>query len=246
VRERLTWTNGKNKPKPQHIVEDGALTLSSKCAHATIGFTKCGMSYRVQVPRSTPVEVDNSDGAVVARGLGGAVKLHSDNGRLTVTDLRASSVKLTTDDGAIDVSGHAKTVDLHSDNGSINTTGLTADQLSASTNDGNINLGGRATVADLHTDNGSIKAGGLTAQQITAKTANGEIDLRLDTAPTKVRGTSANGTVHVRVPTSESYAIELSTADGQERIDSAVHRDSRSAHQIRLRSDNGNVCVSPA
>ncbi|WP_344895645.1 DUF4097 family beta strand repeat-containing protein [Actinomadura meridiana] len=245
VRERLSWSNGKNKPGPRHTVEDGTLTLSSKCARASIGYTKCSVSYRVQVPRTTPVEVDNDDGAIVASGLAGTVKLHTDNGRLTVTDLRATTVSLDTDDGAIQVSGRAKTVNLHTDSGSINTTGLTTDRLNASTSDGSIGLGGRATVADVRTNSGSIGGSELTSERVTAKTDDGDIDLRLATAPSNVRATSASGTVRVHVPTDQAYAIDLSSNDGARRIDPAVQQDSRSGRRLVLHSNDGDVCVYP-
>ncbi|WP_158581679.1 DUF4097 family beta strand repeat-containing protein [Actinomadura spongiicola] len=246
VRERLRWSNDKNKPTPRHITRGDTVTLSSSCARATIGVTQCGVSYHVQVPKATPVEVHTDDGSITASGLGGNVKLHSDNGAVRVTDLRATSVSLSSADGGIHVSGHVKTADLHSDNGSIHATGLTADRLTARSKDGSIDLGGRATVADVGTDNGSIVAGGLTADRITAKTDNGGVDLRLTTPPSDVRAASSNGSVHVRVPTGQSYAISASSSNGGDRIDSALRQDSTSGHRIHVRSDNGDVAVSPA
>ncbi|WUI00995.1 DUF4097 domain-containing protein [Spirillospora sp. NBC_00431] len=246
VRERLKWSNDKNKPEARHVTEGNTLKLSSKCARATIGITQCGISYRVQVPAGMPVEVDNDDGAIVATGLGGIVKLHSDNGSLKVTDLRASSASLSSDDGAIHVTGRANTVDLSSDNGSINATGLTADKLTAHTDDGRVELSGRATVADVRTANGSIAAGGLTTDRITAKTGNGGIELRLTTPPTRVHATTGNGSVHVRVPSGQGYAINLSSSNGREWVDPAVEQNTRSGHELRLRSGNGSVTVSPS
>ncbi|WP_165964277.1 DUF4097 family beta strand repeat-containing protein [Actinomadura sp. KC216] len=246
VRERLRWSNDKNKPEARHTIEGDTLSLSAKCARATIGYTRCGVTYRVEVPRDMAVDVDNADGSVVASGLTGAVKLHSDNGSMKVTDLRATSASISSDDGSIHVTGRATTADLNSDNGSINATGLTADRLTARTDDGSIKLSGRATVADVRTANGSIDAGGLTTDRITAETSDGGIDLRLTTPPANVHATSDNGSVHVRVPTSEGYAISVSSSNGAERIDSAVHQDSDSRHRIQLRSANGSVTVSPA
>ncbi|RKS76769.1 putative adhesin [Actinomadura pelletieri DSM 43383] len=246
VRERLRWSNDKNKPTLRHVTKGDTVTLSNQCARATIGVTQCGVSYRVQVPKATPVEVDTEDGSITASGLGGTVKLHSDNGALRVTDLRATSVSLSTNDGAIHASGHAKIADLYSDNGAISATGLTTDRLTARTRDGDIDFGGRATVADVSTANGSIEAGGLTSDRLTAKTDNGSVDLRLTTPPSGVRATSANGTVQVRVPTGQSYAISASSINGGEQIDSAFRQDSTSGRSIHVRSANGDVAVLPA
>ncbi|TYK52988.1 DUF4097 family beta strand repeat-containing protein [Actinomadura decatromicini] len=248
VRERLTWSNDKNKPEPRHVAEGGTLALTSKCAKVVVGLsgTGCGVSYRIEVPRGTPVEVDNDDGRIVASGLGGTVKLHTDNGALKVTDLRATSVTLSSDDGSIEVSGHAGTAHLQSDNGRITATGLTADRLTARTSDGHISVAGRVPVADLRTSNGGIDARGLTTDRISAKTSDGPIDLRFAAAPTEVRATSGNGPVHVRVPRGDGYAITLTSGNGPERIDPAVHQDSRSTRTIQLRSGDGPLTVSPA
>ncbi|TYB47748.1 DUF4097 family beta strand repeat-containing protein [Actinomadura chibensis] len=248
VRERLTWSNDKNKPEPRHVTEGGTLALTSKCAKVVVGLsgTGCGVSYRIQVPRGTPVEVDNDDGRIVASGLGGTVKLHTDNGALKVTDLRATSVNLSSDDGSIEVSGRTGTADLQSDNGRITATGLIADTLTARTSDGRISIAGRVTVADVRTSNGGIDARGLTTDRITARTSDGPIDLRFAAAPTDVRATSGNGPVRVRVPRGEGYAITLTSGNGPERIDPAVHQDSRSTRTIQLRSGDGALTVAPA
>lgn len=248
VRERLRWANDKNKPEPVHVTAGNTLTLSSTCAKVVIGLSGngCSVSYRIQVPRSTPVEVDNDDGAIVASGLAGTVELHTDNGSLNVTDLRATSAKLSSDNGPIEVSGRAATADLRSDDGSIDATGLTADRLTARTSDGHIALGGHAAVVDVRTANGGIEAQGLTADRIYAKTNDGQIDLRFAAPPTNVRASTGNGGVHVRVPGGEGYAITLSSGNGGERIDPAVHQDSRSERRLQLRSDDGGLEVSPA
>ncbi|WP_433463869.1 DUF4097 family beta strand repeat-containing protein [Spirillospora sp. CA-128828] len=245
VRERLRWSNDKNKPEARHVTEGGTLTLSSKCARQVIGFAACGVSYRVRVPRGVPVEIDNRDGAIVASGLTGAVNLHSDNGSVTANDLRASVVTISSRDGSVRVSGRATTANLHSDNGSIDASGLTADLLKAGSRDGRIEVGGRVVFADLDTDNGSIDARGLTADRITAKTRDGGIMLSLDAPPSNVQATTDNGSIRLLLPSGEGYAIDASTDNGAKRIDPAVHQDSQSKRHIKLSTRDGSISVAP-
>jgi hypothetical protein len=234
VSERLSWSNDKNKPTAKHTVEGDALKLTSKCAAQVIGFTRCGVSYRIRVPRSTPVQIDNQDGAIVASGLAGMVRLHSDNGSITATDLRASTASLSSNDGSLRVSGRVTTAVLSSNNGSVDATGLTADTLKARSKDGRIKLSGKVTTADLDTSNGGIDAHGLTVDRLTAETKDGGISLRLTTPPTSVKATSANGSIRLRLPAAESYAISVSTDNGSKGIDPALHQDSRSERRIDL------------
>ncbi|MFG2091627.1 DUF4097 domain-containing protein [Spirillospora sp. NPDC048824] len=246
VSERLRWSNENNKPKVKHATAGDTLTLSAKCARATMGATKCGVSYRVQVPRDIPVEINSRDGSIVASGLAGTVKLHSDNGSIEVSDMNATSASLSSNDGSIRVSGRAATADLRSDNGSITAAGLTTDRLTARSRDGRIRLSGSVKAADLDTHNGSIEAVGLTADRVTAKTRDGGVRLGFVSAPTDVQANSENGSIQVALPGAQSYAITASTFNGGERIDPAVNQDSGSSHRIKLGARDGSITVTPA
>lgn len=246
VSERLRWSNDNNKPKVEHATAGGTLTLSAKCARATMGFTACGVSYRVQIPRDIPVEIDNNDGSIVASGLAGTVKMHSANGSIEVSDMRATSASLSSNDGSIRVSGRATTADLRSDNGSVTASGLTADRLTARSSDGRIRLSGRVKTADLRTDNGSIQAGGLAAERITANTSDGGISLGLTAPPENLRARSDNGSIRLWLPSGQSYAIATSTDNGGKRIDPAVHQDPSSSRRIELSTSDGSITVTPS
>ncbi|MEU8802750.1 DUF4097 family beta strand repeat-containing protein [Spirillospora sp. NPDC048819] len=246
VSERLRWSNDNNKPKVEHATAGDTLTLSAKCARATMGVTACGVSYRVEIPRDIPVEVDNNNGSIVASGLAGTVKMHSDNGSIEVSDMRATSASLSSNDGSIRVSGRAATADLSSQNGSVAATGLTADRLTARSRDGAIRLSGSVKTADLDTQNGSIDAMGLTAERVTARTRDGGVRLGFVSAPANVRASSQNGSIRVWLPVSQSYAITASTDNGGKQIDPAVHQDSASPRRIRLDTRDGSVTVTPS
>lgn len=246
VEERLRWSNDKNKPQAKHSVEGDTLSLTAKCGTQAIGIaSSCGVSYRVRVPRSMPVQIDNRDGAIVASGLAGAVKLHSDNGSITATGLRASTASLSSADGSLRVSGRVTTADLRSDNGAVDATGLTADKVTARSRDGRIRLGGKIATVEVHTDNGGITATGLAADRITAKTRDGGIDLRLSAPPANIDANTDNGSVQLRLPAEPAYAISASTDNGRKLIDAAIHEDSRAERRIKLTTRDGAISVSP-
>ncbi|WP_165488433.1 DUF4097 family beta strand repeat-containing protein [Actinomadura formosensis] len=244
VGERLRWSNEKNRPRAKHVTEGGVLKLTSKCGTQVIGVGACGVSYRVQVPRSTPVEIDNADGTIIASGLAGAVRLHSGNGAITATDLRASTASLSTRDGSLRVSGRVATADLRTDNGSVDATGLTAGKVTARSRDGRIRVGGSITAADLRTDNGTVEARGLTADRITARSRDGAITLRFTAPPADVQAGTDNGSIHLRLPAGEGYAINASTGNGSKWIDPALHQDSQSKRHIKLTTRDGGISVT--
>ena len=246
VGERLHWSNDKNRPDARRVTEGDTLTLSAECGGATFGYTTCGVSYRVQVPRDTPVEIDNNDGSIVASGLGGTVKLHSDHGSVNVIDLRAKSATISADHGPVSVSGRAATADLRSSHGPVDATGLTADRLRARAADGLIRLSGRVKTADLHGTHGDIVVNGLAAERVTARTQDGDVRLRFTEPPTETRAGSRHGDVRVRLPGGQSYAISTSTGHGDTRIAPSVHRDPSSSRRIDLDTGSGDLTVDPA
>ncbi|GAA2249882.1 DUF4097 family beta strand repeat-containing protein [Actinomadura luteofluorescens] len=244
ITERLRWSNEKNRPKARHVSEGSTLALSSSCGRNVMGFATCGVSYRVQVPRGTPVQVDSGDGAIEASGLAGTVRLRSGSGAIRATDLRGATVSISAGDGSVRVTGRAATADLHAGTGSVTAENLTADRLKVRASDGRVEVSGRVAAADLGTGTGSISLDGLAADRLTVRTDDGGITMRLDSPPANVRATAGTGSIRLRLPAGESYAITLS-AQGGKRIDPAVHQDSRSARRVDLRTRDGDITVTP-
>ncbi|MEU8345709.1 DUF4097 family beta strand repeat-containing protein [Spirillospora sp. NPDC048832] len=248
VSERLRWSNDKNKPKVEHVTEGGTVKLTAKCGGQAIGIgmSSCGVSYRVRVPRSLPVEVESRDGRIDASGLSGTVRLHSENGSIRATDLNASSVSLVSQDGSVRISGRVTTADIRSQNGSVNANGLTAGTLKVRSADGSIQLSGTATVADLRSENGGVHATGLTTDRLTARSSDGGIDLRLAAPPKVVDAEADSGSIKVCLPPGdEGYAITAHSVDGGKDIDPGIHEDSRSDRKIKLSTRDGGILVAP-
>ncbi|WP_169806785.1 DUF4097 family beta strand repeat-containing protein [Actinomadura macra] len=247
VHEKRSWSNERNKPEAEHVVEGGMLSLSAKCGRNVIGWGgACGVSYRVEVPRSIAVEIVNDDGSINVAGLAGAVRLRTGTGAITASDLRASTVSISAGDGRLRVSGRVGTADLRTGTGAINATGLTADRVTARSGDGTIRVSGRATTAELRTDTGTIDADGLSTDRIMARTGDGQISLALAAPPSNVRATTGTGTISVRLPGGQPYKLDLSTGTGGKKIDPAVHNDSASPRLVKLTTGDGSIIVSPA
>lgn len=246
VTEHLRWSNGRNKPQPRHEVGGRTLSLSAKCGHSVIGPNPCRISYRIQVPRATAVEVDGGSGSIRVTGLAGTVKLHGDTGAVTATDLRTSAATLSAGSGSVRVSGRAGTADLRTDTGSITATGLTSDRLTARAGSGDVRLGGRVTSAEVRTDTGALRADGLTADRLAVDTNAGTVTIGLAAAPSSVQATSDTGSVRLRLPADRPYAIALSTDTGGKHVDPGIHQDSTAPRRVTVKTNAGAISINPA
>jgi Putative adhesin len=246
VTEHLRWSNDRNKPEPRHDVAGRTLSLSAKCGHSVIGSNPCRISYRIQVPRATAVEVRGGAGSIKVAGLAGTVRLHGDTGSVTATDLRTSSATVGADSGNVRVSGRAGTADLRTDTGSITATGLASGRLTARAGSGDVRLGGRITSAEVRTDTGSLRADGLTADRLAVETNSGSIALGLAVAPSAVQATTDTGSVLLRLPAARPYAVALSTDTGGKQIAPGIHQDSASSRRITVKTGSGGISIKPA
>ncbi|MFC5744102.1 DUF4097 family beta strand repeat-containing protein [Actinomadura rugatobispora] len=160
VVEYLSWSNPNNKPRTVRAVRDGTLTLETKCSRTVIGYNACGAGYRVEVPRSTTVDLRTDSGSLRVDGLTGSVmKLHSDSGSVNAENVRADSLSATANSGKVKVSGRADSAELRSDSGAIEADGLQAKRVTARANSGGVrlHLASVPDSVDIDNDSGSVK-----------------------------------------------------------------------------------------
>ncbi|WP_131740030.1 hypothetical protein [Actinomadura roseirufa] len=104
VKERLDFTEHR-RPLSQHGVSGGELSLSYRCPDRFIvGTRSCGVSYRIQVPRGTAVDVATRAGTVRISGLTAAVTTEVGAGTTRLTDVRGP-LRLSAGTGAITGTG---------------------------------------------------------------------------------------------------------------------------------------------
>ncbi|MWA06094.1 DUF4097 family beta strand repeat protein [Actinomadura sp. LD22] len=246
VTEHLRWSNDRNKPKPRHTVDGRTLSLSAKCGHSVIGSNPCRISYRIQVPRATAVDVRGGAGSIRVTGLAGPVRLRGDTGAVTATDLRTSSATLSAGPGNVRVTGRAGTADLRTDTGSINAAGLVSDRLTAHAGSGGVRLGGRIASVEVRTDTGALRADGLTTDRLAVTTGTGPIALGFARAPSVVRATSDTGSVRLRLPAAQPYAVTLTTDTGGKQVAPGIHQDSAASRHVTIETGSGDISIRPA
>ncbi|MBO2448148.1 DUF4097 family beta strand repeat protein [Actinomadura barringtoniae] len=202
VEERLTWTSEHRKPEPKHVIQNGTLSLSATCKGHVIGFSNCGVSYKIQVPRDTGLDLHNDDGAVTVSDVQGAIRVTTDTGSIEANALRATSLYAKTGDGTVRASGEVGSAEFHTDTGSVAATALRTDKLIAGSGDGTLSFG-------LTQPPNSVK---LTADtgDVKLKLPFADVKYALD-ASTDTGNVDKNG---IPVDSASPHKITIKTGDG--------------------------------
>jgi hypothetical protein len=95
VERKLRWDT--NKPKVKERWQGRTLKISNGCAKAS---RNCSVDYRIKVPAGVRVVAKTGAGDIAVTGVHGAQDLHSSSGDLRVDDAEGS-VKMETDNGSI-------------------------------------------------------------------------------------------------------------------------------------------------
>ena len=196
------------------------------------------VDYEIKVPRTAPLEVTTTYGAVSATGTSGALNVHSTSGKVQVfapnTDaagetrlhshsgiikianwnLPAGSVFAETSSASIEASEvSGETVSLTSRSGDVEARAIHAGSLGvfeSASGDLSVSNSTAKTRVHLRTQSGSASLTGTQAEQIQIETVSGDAHLRAVSGALTVKTISGN----VDTSGSDSPAISLITVSG--------------------------------
>jgi len=157
-----------------------------------------GASFRIRIPDANGVNLDTSNGSVVATGLSGDLVIDTSNGAIKVTD-------------------HDGDAHIDTSNGTVTVTNLSG-SLWADTSNGRIALNNVGGPVDADTSNGSIKLvlAGDQSGPIKLDTSNGSITVDVGRAfAGAVRFDTSNGSIHVTDVTGRISSSSLSRNKGR-------------------------------
>ena len=162
VSEHLTYSKNR-KPTPHHSVSGSELTLGYTCPRGiNIGFSRCNVDYRIEVPRALKVDVNNDSGSLTLTGLAGAISAHADSGRISLTDFRGSQATLGADSGMIEINGTTgAALDLRASSGAVRAEGLKGGKVTAEVDSGSLraDFSTPPSLVDISVDSGSVHLG---------------------------------------------------------------------------------------
>jgi DUF4097 and DUF4098 domain-containing protein YvlB len=108
---------------------------------------------------------------------------------------------------------------------------------------GAVDVDGLAGSMHVSTEAGAVEGRALTSDEVTVRTQAGATSLEFVEAPALIRTTTSMGAVELRVPRTETYAVDVHTGVGGGSV--RVDKDPASAHRIEVRSEVGTVSVEP-
>jgi DUF4097 and DUF4098 domain-containing protein YvlB len=167
----------------------------------------------VEVPAGSRVEISRCEGADVA-GIAGGVSVHSQDGHVTLADLRGP-VDAQSDDGYIEAANvHTDSLAMHSSDGHLTLQNVAAQTLQAHTDDGRVRVERLSDLRNgtISSDDGSIdlELGAGADLTVDASTTDGSISVNGSTVE---RGDS-DSAQHTVTLGKGTGALRVSTSDG--------------------------------
>ncbi|MFJ3663260.1 DUF4097 family beta strand repeat-containing protein [Streptomyces sp. NPDC090119] len=158
VTEKIRYAD--DKPRTEHSVRDGRLTLTAPSCH------DCGVNYTVSVPRGTTLTLDTEGGNIEVRQIDGEMAARTGGGNVSVTDTAPKSLSARTDGGNIEATLTKPPTTLTAETGGGNVTitlPRTPYAIDATTS------GGRSTI--------SVPTTPTSPHHVTIRTGGGNIDV---------------------------------------------------------------------
>ncbi|MFJ4006921.1 DUF4097 family beta strand repeat-containing protein [Streptomyces sp. NPDC090023] len=158
VTEKIRYAD--DKPRTEHSVRDGRLTLTAPSCH------DCGVNYTVTVPRGTTLTLDTEGGNIEVRQIDGEMTARTGGGNVSVTDTAPKSLSARTDGGNIEATLTKPPTTLTAETGGGNVTVTlprTPYAIDATTS------GGRSTI--------SVPTAPTSPHHVTIHTGGGNIDV---------------------------------------------------------------------
>jgi len=179
------------------------VVISVKVPHFNFSFFGSrhkSIKVELHVPRDLELEVETSDGNVVAQNVAGRVHFNTGDGNVTATGVHGD-IRLHTGDGHI--------------------TGTNFDgTLDASTGDGNLQISGRFDSLTLKTGDGNIEAqaggGSKVANAWTVRSGDGHITMRVPAdLNANVDAHTGDGSITLDIPITVAGSLSHSSVHGK-------------------------------
>ena len=171
------------RPTIGQRVQGDRLVVAADCRSTWL--QSCRLDVDLLVPADLALVVDGGNGSIATHDLGGAARLRTENGAITVAR-DSGPLDLQTSNGSIDAAAvTAVSVVARTDNGRVDLDfALSPTRVDATTSNGHIGIQVPTSVSyflTTHTDNGSISANipsdRFAQRTITARTSNGSISI---------------------------------------------------------------------
>ncbi len=204
------------------------------------------VSYKMDLPRPTSVELNSASGSIDVADLDGSVNAHtasgsveterikgaahlgSASGSVRAEQIEGGDVRLDSASGGVHLTNASKigACDLHSASGSATAHNVQAAAIKMSSASGHVTLtDAQAETMDLHASSGSVRAESINCSRLKAESVSGNVSAAfVPEAPGNVVADlgSGSGGIDVALPSAFGGRVDLSTGSGSVRVDLPV------------------------
>lgn len=230
----------KIEAQPPIVQEGSRITIGKQDDNSL--YENISISYDLQVPVATALNVNTGSGSVRVGALRGPVDAHSGSGSIQI-GATGGSVKSSTGSGQITVDGAKGTLDASSGSGSIHLRGIAGDA-TVNTGSGSIEIEQTAAGTVRATNSsGSIKAWGVRGG-LFAHTSSGSIRVQGNpTDPWDVH--TSSGSIHLDLPSEAKFTLRAQTGSGSISVDHPVTvQGSIDKHRLEGQVRGGGPTIS--
>ncbi|GAA4716864.1 hypothetical protein GCM10023216_00910 [Isoptericola chiayiensis] len=201
--------------EPRYSVDTvgDTLVLENTCPTWVWWSWTCAGELHAVVPPDIAVTVRTSNGEVRAEGLAGDVDLDSSNGSVLAADLDGD-LRAHTRNGDVEVGRIGGSLDVRTSNGGVRVTDAAGDAV-VGTDNGDVELRDVGGDAEVRTANGWVEVSGV-AGDVLAETSNGDVTVTGDGEPVALTIETSNGERTVEGPTDPAAprTVEIHSSNG--------------------------------
>ena len=173
------------RPHSKEQFSAGHLRLDGRCSEFELlgGDAACAISYRLEVPRGTTVELRANSGDVSAIDLGGDADLRTRSGDVQAIQVAGTSLHVETISGDVHAITSATSIDAGTTSGDVHVLASNPSHVRAHTVSGDVHV----SVPD--------RSYAVTTHEVSG---DAHVDVRTDPdAPRSIEATTTSGDVHV-------------------------------------------------
>jgi putative adhesin len=216
-------------------------------------FGRCGLTYRITVPRDISLTVRTTSGDINASGAAGSLSLATGSGDVEANDI-PSGVTVSTSSGDVQLSDVGGKLDVQTSSGDVQLDAGRVDGATVRTSSGDVELDGVAGALALQSSSGDITVRDARDSRLDIQTTSGEVDYAGSLASGDSSVASSSGEVTLHLPAGSGFVLEASTSSGDLRSDFELRggkRDGRSLSgiagaggaRLKIATSSGDIAI---
>jgi DUF4097 and DUF4098 domain-containing protein YvlB len=215
---------------------------------------RCGLSYRVTMPRGTDITAHMSSGDVDISGAVGAVSITTSSGEVQARDI-PNGIAVQTSSGDVRLDRIGGKLDIQTSSGEVQLEDGQVVGAAVQTSSGDIELDGVAGALDLHSTSGEITVREARDGRLNIQSSSGDVDYTGSLASDVEHSVAtSSGEVSLRLPAASGFILETSTSSGEVRSDFQLRGEQREGNtrtgavgaggpRLKIGTSSGDIAI---